>query len=119
MLLQQIEGNEIDEHRDDARIPVAQRATAVVAGAIDDKLIGDARDLQPQEILELLVKRLDEVFTAVLVHTLCAGLGGFTVYYCKNFRLNDRVYTLKVESSKTTMVNAADGSEKGYAARIL
>ncbi len=37
----------------------------------------------------------------------------------KNFRLNDRVYTLKVESSKTTMVNSADGSEKGYAARIL
>ena len=28
------------------------------------------------------------MFTAVLVHTLCAGLGGFTVYYCKNFRLN-------------------------------
>ncbi|MBQ9627554.1 MAG: PrsW family intramembrane metalloprotease, partial [Treponema sp.] len=28
------------------------------------------------------------MFTAVLVHALCAGLGGFTVYYCKNFRLN-------------------------------
>ena len=26
--------------------------------------------------------------TAVLVHTLCAGLGGFTVYYCKNLRWN-------------------------------
>ncbi len=28
------------------------------------------------------------MFTAVLVHTLCAGLGGFTVYYCKNLRWN-------------------------------
>ena len=28
------------------------------------------------------------MFTAVLVHTLCAGLGGFTIYYIKNFRLN-------------------------------
>ena len=28
------------------------------------------------------------MFTAVLVHALCAGLGGFTVYYCKNFRPN-------------------------------
>ena len=31
----------------------------------------------------------------------------------KNFRLNDRVYTLKVESSKTAAVNATDGPEKG------
>ena len=28
------------------------------------------------------------MFTAVLVHTLCAGLGGFTVYYFKNIRRN-------------------------------
>ena len=28
------------------------------------------------------------MFTAVLTHTLCAGLGGFTIYYFKNFRLN-------------------------------
>ena len=28
------------------------------------------------------------MFTAVLVHTLCAALGGFTVYYIKNLRLN-------------------------------
>lgn len=28
------------------------------------------------------------MITAVLVHTLCAGLGGFTVYYCKNLRWN-------------------------------
>lgn len=28
------------------------------------------------------------MFTAVLVHTLCAGLGGFTIYYCKNLGWN-------------------------------
>ncbi|MCR5046085.1 MAG: PrsW family intramembrane metalloprotease [Treponema sp.] len=28
------------------------------------------------------------MFTAVLVHTLCAGLGGFAVYYLKNLRNN-------------------------------
>ncbi|MBO7123045.1 MAG: PrsW family intramembrane metalloprotease [Treponema sp.] len=28
------------------------------------------------------------MITAVLIHTLCAGLGGFTVYYCKNLRWN-------------------------------
>ena len=28
------------------------------------------------------------MFTAVLIHTLCAGLGGFTIYYFKNLRWN-------------------------------
>jgi len=28
------------------------------------------------------------MFTAVLVHTLCASLGGFTVFYCKNLGWN-------------------------------
>ena len=28
------------------------------------------------------------MFTALLIHTLCAGLGGFTVYYIKNLRWN-------------------------------
>ena len=28
------------------------------------------------------------MFTAVLVHTLCAGLGGFSIYYCKNLGWN-------------------------------
>ena len=44
--------------------------------------------MQPDHILVLLLFIVTTSPTTVLIHTLCAALGGWTIYYCKNFRLN-------------------------------